>query len=72
MLNSGTASVARGYSGYLDSLLNNTMKNAFQASMPIHVPFLAEYPGTRAPRLLEKTTFFHRQFFRIRIRLFYV
>ena len=26
----GTASVARGYSGYLDSLMNNTMKNHFQ------------------------------------------
>ena len=26
----GTASVARGYSGYLDSLMNYTMKNHFQ------------------------------------------
>ena len=26
----GTASVARGYSGYLDSLMNNTMQNHFQ------------------------------------------
>jgi hypothetical protein len=37
--------VARGYSGYLDSLLNNTMKNSFQSAMPMHVPFLADYPG---------------------------
>lgn len=44
----GTASVARGYSGYLDSLLNNTMKNTFQAAMPMHVPFLAEYPDWTA------------------------
>jgi hypothetical protein len=50
--------VARGYSGYLDSLLNNTMKNAFQASMPIHVPFLAEYPGIGTPKAPEKSLLF--------------
>jgi len=44
----GTASVARGYSGYLDSLLNNTMKEAFRSAMPINEPFLAEYPDWTA------------------------
>ena len=44
----GTASVARGYSGYLDSLLNNSMKEAFRAAMPINEPFLAEYPDWTA------------------------
>jgi len=44
----GTASVARGYSGYLDSLLNNTMKNAYKSVMPISEPFLAEYPDFTA------------------------
>merc|ERR1719336_2347510 len=40
----GTASVARGYSGYLDSL----MKNHFQAAMPMHASFLASYPDWTA------------------------
>ena len=40
----GTASVARAYSGYLDSLLNDTMKKHFQEAMPIHVSFLSPYP----------------------------
>jgi len=44
----GTASVARGYSGYLDSLMNNTMKNHFQAAMPMHASFLASYPDWTA------------------------
>ena len=44
----GTASVARGYSGYLDSLMNNTMQNMFRSSMPISAPFLAEYPDWTA------------------------
>jgi len=44
----GTASVARGYSGYLDTLLNDRMKNAFKAAMPITQPFLAEYPDWTA------------------------
>ena len=33
----GTASVARGYSGYLDSLLNKSMEHAFRNAMPINV-----------------------------------
>ena len=44
----GTASVARGYSGYLDSLMNNAMKNAYKSAMPISQPFLAEYPDFTA------------------------
>jgi len=44
----GTASVARGYSGYLDTLLNDRMKKAFRAAMPINEPFLAEYPDWTA------------------------
>merc|ERR1719336_3369111 len=40
----GTASVARGYSGYLDILLDSTMQNYYKSMMPISVPFLAEYP----------------------------
>jgi len=44
----GTASVARAYSGYLDSLWNNTMMNTFQSAMPMNVPFLADYPDWTA------------------------
>lgn len=41
---SGTASVARGYSGYIDSLFNNTMARHLNESTPIHVPSLSTYP----------------------------
>lgn len=44
----GTASVARGYSGYLDSLMNNTMANLYKSTMPMSAPFLAEYPDWTA------------------------
>jgi len=44
----GTASVARGYSGYLDSMLNNSMQQAYNNSMHMHAPFLAEYPDFTA------------------------
>merc|ERR1719153_1039630 len=44
----GTASVARGYSGYLDTLLNNSMKETFRAAMPMHASFLASYPDWTA------------------------
>ena len=40
----GTASVARAYSGYLDSLINNTMKAHFRSAMPIDISFLSPYP----------------------------
>jgi len=44
----GTASVARGYSGYLDSMINNTMKNTFKQLMPMNASFLADYPDFTA------------------------
>ena len=40
----GTASVARAYSGYLDSILNNAMQDAFRRALPINIPFLSPYP----------------------------
>lgn len=40
----GTASVARGYSGYVDKLANNSMSEALGESMPISVDFLSDYP----------------------------
>ena len=40
----GTASVARGYSGYLDSLFNKTMASAFQKILPMNIKYLSPYP----------------------------
>ena len=40
----GTASVARAYSGYLDSLINNTMQEAFRAAIPINIKYISPYP----------------------------
>eukprot|EP00099_Drosophila_melanogaster_P022054 NP_649428.1 slimfast, isoform C [Drosophila melanogaster] len=40
----GTASVARGLSGYFDSLINNNMSKALNESMHIDVDFLGDYP----------------------------
>ncbi|KAH8335086.1 hypothetical protein KR074_005542 [Drosophila pseudoananassae] len=40
----GTASVARGLSGYFDSLINNDMSKALNESMHINVDFLGDYP----------------------------
>ncbi|XP_048519072.1 high affinity cationic amino acid transporter 1 [Dendroctonus ponderosae] len=39
----GSASVARGLSLYLDTLLNNTMQDTFRQIAPIHVDYLASY-----------------------------
>ena len=44
----GTASVARGYSGYLDSLLDSAMASFYRAHLPLHAPFLAPYPDLTA------------------------
>ena len=44
----GTASVAKAYSGYLDSLLNNTMQKSFREAMPINIDFLSPYPDFTA------------------------
>ncbi|XP_064460418.1 high affinity cationic amino acid transporter 1-like isoform X2 [Ornithodoros turicata] len=40
----GTASVARGYSGYLDSLLNDTIQVHLKQWMPIGVSWMSSYP----------------------------
>ncbi|XP_071446749.1 cationic amino acid transporter 2 [Hetaerina americana] len=40
----GTASVARGLSSYIDSLVNHTMQNALREAMPMDVSFLSNYP----------------------------
>uniref|UniRef100_A0A131YKQ5 Amino acid transmembrane transport n=1 Tax=Rhipicephalus appendiculatus TaxID=34631 RepID=A0A131YKQ5_RHIAP len=40
----GTASVARGYSGYLDSLVNHTIETHMREWMPISVSWLSSYP----------------------------
>ncbi|XP_064641852.1 high affinity cationic amino acid transporter 1-like [Lineus longissimus] len=40
----GTASVARAWSGYFDSLVNNSIKTAFLEHMPMNLPGLAPYP----------------------------
>nr|CAH7724905.1 unnamed protein product [Callosobruchus chinensis] len=39
----GSASVARGLSLYLDTLINNTMQNAFIEVAPIDIPYLSKY-----------------------------
>ncbi|XP_011297275.1 cationic amino acid transporter 2 [Fopius arisanus] len=40
----GTASVARGLSNYVDSLIGNVMRNYLHSVMPINVSFLSTYP----------------------------
>ncbi|TMW46351.1 hypothetical protein DOY81_008570 [Sarcophaga bullata] len=40
----GTASVARGLSGYFDSLIDKNMSKALTESVPINVEFLGDYP----------------------------
>ncbi|XP_023310123.1 high affinity cationic amino acid transporter 1 isoform X2 [Anoplophora glabripennis] len=39
----GSASVARGLSLYLDTLINNTLKDTFREIAPINVPHLSQY-----------------------------
>lgn len=39
-----TSSVARGYSGYVDQLLGNPMRNYFRENLSMGVEFLASYP----------------------------
>ncbi|EDW18198.1 cationic amino acid transporter 3 isoform X1 [Drosophila mojavensis] len=39
----GTASVCRGISLYLDTLLNDTLKQSFAEAAPMHVSFLGSY-----------------------------
>lgn len=40
----GAASVARGYSGYLDSLIDYKMQEAFRRAMPINAKGISAYP----------------------------
>lgn len=40
----GTASVARGFSAYFDSLIDKKIAKFFNATMPIHVDELSDYP----------------------------
>ncbi|TMW53994.1 hypothetical protein DOY81_000926 [Sarcophaga bullata] len=40
----GTASVARGFSGYFDSLIDQNMSKTLSEAVPIHVEFLGDYP----------------------------
>ncbi|UYV82013.1 SLC7A1 [Cordylochernes scorpioides] len=40
----GTASVARGYSTYIDSLFNHTMERFLNKTMPIHVSNMSSFP----------------------------
>lgn len=40
----GTSSVARGLSGYFDSLIGKSMETFFRDTMSININFLAEYP----------------------------
>lgn len=40
----GTASVARGYSGYIDYLCNNTIRKHMEEAMPISIATVSPYP----------------------------
>ncbi|KAL7306880.1 hypothetical protein TKK_0001040 [Trichogramma kaykai] len=40
----GSASVVRGFSNYVDNLVNNTMRNAFESAAPIDIKHLSSYP----------------------------
>ncbi|XP_042203606.1 cationic amino acid transporter 3-like isoform X2 [Homarus americanus] len=40
----GTASVATGFSGYVNELTGKVMSKALTEAMPINIPFLSEYP----------------------------
>ncbi|XP_076370652.1 cationic amino acid transporter 3-like isoform X2 [Tachypleus tridentatus] len=40
----GTASVARGYSGYIDSLSNNSVQNKLKELLPLNLNGISEYP----------------------------
>ena len=52
----GTSSVARAWSGNLDSLTGNKISHAMNESLPIRVDFLAEYPDFLAVGLIAIVT----------------
>ncbi len=41
----GTSSVARAFSTYFDSLIDNKIQNFFKEHFPINEAGLSEYPG---------------------------
>lgn len=43
-LHTGTSSVARGLSGYIDALMDHRMEHYLNETMPIRVDFLGQYP----------------------------
>ncbi|KAM7361494.1 cationic amino acid transporter 2-like [Cochliomyia hominivorax] len=48
----GTASVARGFSGYFDSLINKSMSTTLTEALPINIDFLGDYPDFLACGLI--------------------
>ena len=40
----GTASVARGWTAYLDSLFSGQIARHLNETLPMHIPFLSPYP----------------------------
>jgi len=53
----GTASVARAYSGYLDSLLGKVMSTTFRKYLPLNLPHMSPYPDLAAFALTLTLTF---------------
>lgn len=41
----GTSSVARAFSSYFDSLIDNSIQKFFKKHFPMHITGLSEYPG---------------------------
>ena len=41
----GTSSVARAFSSYFDSLIDNRIEHFFRHHLPMNIPGLSEYPG---------------------------
>jgi len=48
----GTSSVARGYSGYVDQLMGNPMRTYFKEHLAINKAFLADFPDLFALALV--------------------
>ena len=53
---SGASSVARGYSGYIDKLTNNTISSALTDAMPMSVDGFSSYPDFLAFALILSLT----------------
>lgn len=52
LLFTGTSSVARGYSGYVDQLMGNPMRTYFREHLAMNEDFLASYPDLFALALV--------------------